>query len=126
MTTKTHNPNPPPPKPLPVTANLKDTDQDVKNSVPKKYHNYMDVFSPTKVKHLPDHQLHDININLEEEKTPPFGAICSLSQDKCKALFKYIKNNLSKGFIHCSTSSSAFPILLIKQKTGDLHLCIDY
>ena len=55
MTTKAHDPDSPPPKPPPVAANLKDTDQDVKNSVPKKYHDYMDVFSSAKVKCLPEH-----------------------------------------------------------------------
>ena len=50
MTIETHDPDSPPPEPPPVTTDLKDTDQDMKNSVPKKYHNYLDVFSPTKVK----------------------------------------------------------------------------
>ena len=58
--------------------------------------------------------------------SPPFGPIYFLSQDKWKALFKYIEHNLSKGFIHQSNSSAASPILFIKQKTGDLHLCVDY
>ena len=61
----------------------------MKNSVPKKYHDYLDVFSPTKVKYLPDHQLYDINIDSEEEKTPPFHLIYLLSQDKCKAIQIY-------------------------------------
>ena len=42
------------------------------------------------------------------------------------ALFKYIEHNLEKGFIQRSTSSAASPILFIKQKTGDLRLCVDY
>ena len=50
----------------------------------------------------------------------------SLSQDEWKALFEYIEHNLSKGFIRRSTSSAASPILFIKQKTGDLCLCVDY
>ena len=49
MTVETHDPDAPPPKPAPVTANLKDSDQDMKNSVPEKYHDYLDVFSPTEV-----------------------------------------------------------------------------
>ena len=75
---------------------------------------------------LPDHWLYDINIDLEEGKTPPFSPIYSLSQDKQKALFEYIEHNLPKGFIHWSTSSAASPILFIKQKTRDLCLCVDY
>ena len=43
-----------------------------------------------------------------------------------KALFEYIENNLSKGFIRQSTSLAASLILFIKQKTRDLRLCVDY
>ena len=104
----------PPPEPPPVTADIIDTDQDVKKLVPEKYHDYLDVFSPTEVMRLPDHRPYDINIKLEDGKTPPFGPIYSLSQDEQKALFEYIEHNLSKGFIHRSTSSAASPILFIK------------
>ena len=58
--------------------------------------------------------------------SPPFGPIYFLSQDKWKALFKYIEHNLSKGFICQPTSSAASPILFIKWKIGDLCLCVDY
>lgn len=89
----------PPPEPPPVTADLVNLEIDVKKLVPSKYHKFIDVFSPTKVMQLPDHQLHDTNIDLEEGKTPPFGPIYSLSEDEQKALFEYIEHNLSKGFI---------------------------
>ena len=126
LTVEPYDPESPPPEPPPVTADINDSYQDVKNSVPHKYHNYLDVFSPTKVMWLPDHQLYDIDIDLEEGKTPPFGPIYSLSQDEWKALFEYIEHNLSKGFIRWSTSSAASPILFIKWKTGDLCLCVNY
>lgn len=126
LTIGIYDPDSPPPEPPPVTANIINTNQNMKKMVPKKYHNYLDMFSPTEVMQLPDHQPYNINIELEEGKTPPFSPIYSLSQDECKALFDYIKNNLSKEFIHCSTSSATSPILFIKQKTRDLHLCVDY
>ncbi|RXW14009.1 hypothetical protein EST38_g11846 [Candolleomyces aberdarensis] len=49
-----------------------------------------------------------------------------LTQDEQKALAEYIKENLSKGFIHRSTSPAASPILFVRKKTGDLRLCVDY
>ena len=61
------------------------------------------MFSPDEVKRLPDHQPYNINIELEDGKTPPFGPIYSLSQDERKALFEYIEHNLEKGFIQHST-----------------------
>ena len=126
MTFDSYDPTSPPPKPPPIiTADVSDSDKEVKVAVSKKYHDFLDVFSSDEVKKL-EHHPYDINIELEEGKTLPFGPIYSLSQDKCKALFEYIEHNLEKGFIHQSTSSTASPILFIKQKTGDLRLCIDY
>ena len=127
LTIGTYNPDSPPPEPPPiVTADVTDSEKEVKEAVPTKYHDYLDVFSPDEVKRLPDHRPYDINIELEEGKTPPFGPIYSLSQDERKALFEYIEHNLEKGFIRRSTSSAASPILFIKRKTGDLRLCVDY
>ena len=51
----TYDPDSPLPEPPPVTANITDTNQVMKNTVPKKYHNYLDMFSPTEVMQLPDH-----------------------------------------------------------------------
>ena len=99
MTVDSHDLDSPPPEPPLVTADVTDSDKEVKEAVPEKYHNYLDVFSPSEVKKLPEHCSYDINIELEDGKTPPFGLIYSLSQDECKALFKYIEHNLEKGFI---------------------------
>ena len=115
LTIGTYDPDLPPPEPPPtVTADVTDSDEEVKKLVPEKYHDYLDIFSPDKVKRLPDHRPYDINIDLEDGKTPPFGPIYSLSQDERKALFEYIEHNLEKGFIRHSTSSAASPILFIK------------
>ena len=123
LTVGTYNPDLPPPEPPPVvTADVTDSDEEVRKLVPEKYYDYLDIFSPDEVKWLSDHWPYNIDIELEEGKTPPFGPIYSLSQDKWKALFEYIKHN----FIQCSTSSAASPILFIKRKTGDLQLCVDY
>ena len=127
MTVNTHDPGAPLPEPPPIiTADVTDSDKEVREAVPEKYHDFLDVFSPSEVKKLPEHRPYDINIKLEDGKTPPFGPIYSLSQDERKALFEYIEHNLAKGFIRRSTSSAASPILFIKRKTGDLRLCVDY
>ncbi len=69
---------------------------------------------------------HDIHIDIEEGKSPPFGPIYSLSQKEREALHKYIVENLNKGFIHPSSSPTASPILFVKKANGDLRLCVDY
>ena len=104
------------PPPIPPDNTFCNPDEEIKKLVPEKYHDYLDVFSPTEVKWLPDHCSYNVEIKLEEGKTPPFGPIYSLSTDECKALFDYIEEHLTKGFIQRSTSSAASPILFIKQK----------
>ena len=100
--------------------------EEVKKLVPTKYHAYLNVFSPIKVQKLPQHHSYDVNIDLEEGKTPPFGPIYFLSVEEHQAVFDYVEEHLAKGFIHPSTSSAASPILFIKCKTSDLCLCVDY
>ena len=95
-------PEPIPPEPPPISIpdnSISDPDEDVKKIVPEKYHGFIDIFSPIEVKWLPDHRPYDIDIELEEGKTPPFGPIYSLSTEERKALFDYVEENLAKGFI---------------------------
>jgi len=69
---------------------------------------------------LPSHHDQDIKIELEEGKTPPFGPIYSLTPTEKEALQTYISENLAKGFICPSTSSTASPILFVKKPNGSL------
>lgn len=98
----------------------------VYNSIPPKYRSFFDIFSPTEVEELPPHRSHDIAIELEDGKTPPFGPLYSLSQNERAELFDYIEKNLKKGFIRRSTSPAASPILFVRKKNGQLRLCVDY
>jgi hypothetical protein len=49
-----------------------------------------------------------------------------LSRTELEALRKWLEENLSKGFIHASSSPAGAPILFIKKGDGSLHLCVDY
>ena len=54
----TQPPPEPPPEPPPIFIppnNIPDPDEEVRKLVPAKYHDYIDVFSPVKVKKLPKH-----------------------------------------------------------------------
>ena len=95
--------------------------------LPNKYFPWADtVFSATAVNDLPPHRPYDCAIDVEEGKSLPFGPMYRLSHDETKALSDYLDDNLAKGFIRCSTSSAASPILFVKRKTGELRLCVDY
>ena len=61
-----------------------------------------------------------------EEKTPPWGLLYNMSQDELKVLKKYLKKNLSKGFIRTS-SFLAISLILFAYKLGSgLRFCVDY
>ncbi|MBW0532261.1 hypothetical protein O181_071976 [Austropuccinia psidii MF-1] len=57
---------------------------------------------------------------------PPVGVIYSLSNQYSDTLRAYIPENVEKGFIQPSCSSTGAPVLFVKKKDGSLHLCVDY
>ena len=94
--------------------------------VPPKYHDFLDIFVNKEATELPPHWAHDIKIELEEGKSPPFGPIYTLMDKEKEVLQSYLANNLAKGFICPLTSSAALPILFVKKANGSLCLCVDY
>ena len=50
----------------------------------------------------------------------------SLSKQELEALWKWLDENLAKGFIRPSSSPAGSPILFVKKKDGSLRLCVDY
>jgi len=99
----------------------------IKSSLPAKYHSFAQLFQDKEVEILAPHRSqHDIKIEIEEGKSPPFGPIYSLTQVERETLRKYIDNMLHRGFIQPSTSPAASPILFVKKANGSLRLCVDY
>ncbi|MBW0574257.1 hypothetical protein O181_113972 [Austropuccinia psidii MF-1] len=93
--------------------------------VPSVYHQYLDVFSKVKAEKLPPHRACDHHIELEGS-LPPVGVIYSLSKQESDTLRAYISENVEKGFIRPSSSSTGAPVLFVKKKDGGLRLCVDY
>ena len=94
--------------------------------MPKEYHEFLPLFSEAVAKVLPPHRPYDHKFPLHEGFTPPFGPLYSLSKTELQALKEWLEENLSKGFIHASSSPAASPILLAKKGDGSLRLCVDY
>ena len=49
-----------------------------------------------------------------------------MSHDELQVLQKYLKDHLSKDFIHVSSFSAAFSVIFIKKPEGELCLCVNY
>ncbi|MBW0488961.1 hypothetical protein O181_028676 [Austropuccinia psidii MF-1] len=93
--------------------------------VPSVYHQYSDVFSKVKAEKHPPHHACDHHIKLEGS-LPLVGVIYSLSNQESDTLTAYISENVEKGFIQPSSSSTGAAVLFVKKKDGALHLCVDY
>src|SRR5437763_14726448 len=93
----------------------------------KKYQQFANLF--TKIKGpeaLPKHQPWDHTIPLQEGKQPTFRPVYSCLEKELEALYEYLDENLTKGFIQESSSPAGYPILFIPKKNGKLCLCVDY
>ncbi|MBW0471082.1 hypothetical protein O181_010797 [Austropuccinia psidii MF-1] len=93
--------------------------------VPPAYHQYLDVFSNVKAEKSPPHHAYDHHIELEG-LLPPVGVIYSLSIQESETMLAYISENVEKGFIRPSSSSTGEPVLFVKKKDGGPCLCVDY
>lgn len=94
--------------------------------IPAEHMEFQSVFSEIDVTQLPPHRPCDLKIELTPDSTPPFGPIYSLSPAETTELKNYLRDNLAKGFIRPSTSSSASPIMFTKKSDGTLRPVVDY
>lgn len=95
-------------------------------NVPTELHKFGNMFLESSAAVLPPHRPHDLAINLQEGKEPPFRPMYNMSRNELQALRDYITENLSKGFIRYSESPAGAPILFVKKSDGSLRLCVDY
>ncbi|MBW0561901.1 hypothetical protein O181_101616 [Austropuccinia psidii MF-1] len=93
--------------------------------VPSVYHQYLDVFSKVKAEKIPPHRACDHHIGLEGS-LPPVEVIYCLSNQESDTLKAQISENVEKGFIQPSSSSTGAPILFVKKNDDGLRLCVDY
>lgn len=97
----------------------------VSKVVPKAYHDYLDIFSKVKADLIPPHRACDHHIKLEGP-IPPVGPIYSLSNEELATLKAYIADNVEKGFIQTSSTSTGSPVIFVKKKDKSLRMCMDY
>ncbi|MBW0517378.1 hypothetical protein O181_057093 [Austropuccinia psidii MF-1] len=93
--------------------------------VPPAYNQYLDVFSKVKSEKPPPHHAFDHHIELEGLLSP-VGFIYYLSKNYSETLWAYISENVEKGFMRPSSSSTRAPVLFFKKKDGGLCLSVDY
>ena len=96
-------------------------------TLPKEYHDLVEVFSKKKSDELPPHRPGvDHDIILEAEAQPGYCPLYKLSLEELKAAKKYILDNLEKGFIVLSSALYVSPILMVRKPNGGLRFCVDF
>jgi Reverse transcriptase (RNA-dependent DNA polymerase) len=103
------------------------TTSQAQSVIPAEYRDLREVFEEQPASEaLPAHKPWDLEIPLEEGRTPPYLPIYQLSPQEQETLRTYIDENLAKGYIRKSESPAGFPIIFVPKKDGSLRLCVDY
>ncbi|KAJ1586167.1 hypothetical protein NDA11_003862 [Ustilago hordei] len=94
--------------------------------IPVPYQHLWDVFDEVEADKLPHHTEHDLHLELMEDSRPPQGPLYLKGPKEMAELWKYLDENLVKGFIWPSKSPARSPVLFVPKKDGGLRLCVDY
>ena len=94
--------------------------------LPAQYADYADVFDKQRADVLPEHSQHNLAIETEDNKIPPFGPTYDHSRLELDVLREYISDMLAKGFICPLKSPSRAPVLFTKKSDGGLRMCVDF
>ena len=95
--------------------------------LPKVYKKFLKVFSQEKANKLPlacpgvDHI-----IKMQPGTQLPARPLYGMSKDELEVLKKYLKDNLSKGYIQAFSFLAAAPVLFVKKPGGGLQFCVNY
>ncbi len=60
------------------------------------------------------------------DKQPKWMPLYPMSEDQLKKVRTYLDENLKRGFIRPSKSSTGYPILFVSKKDGTKQLCVNY
>jgi transposase InsO family protein len=106
--------------------------KEIEEKLPKEYHEFADVFSKRESDlYPPSRENVDFKIHLEEGSDPVrqigHGPIYKMNAEELAAAYKYMMENLEKGFIAPSAAPFASPILMARNpSSGKLRFCVDF
>ena len=102
------------------------TPEQLRERIPRAYHEWLDVWNPVEANKLPPRRPIDHSVHLKDGATPPARRAYGLSRDQALVVKEYIEDMLGKGYIRPSTSPYAAPVLIVKKPDGGLRVCVDY
>ena len=97
------------------------TENEQKNlriKVPKKFHDFLNVFDRKAAEVLPLNRTYDHKIEIDSDEPLSKSQLYLMSQFKLQRIKEYLKENLQKGFITSSNAPYA-SLILFAQKFND-------
>ena len=98
----------------------------LEEQIPKKFHEFLDVFSEEKAARFPESRSWDHKIEMKNTFVPKSFKTYNLTPQEQIELDKFLKENLDKGYIWPSQSPMASPFFFVNKKDGKLRPCQDY
>lgn len=102
------------------------TQHELLSKLPAWLHDLQETFYPKLADQLPPRRSWDHKIELKPGTEPPYFKNRPLSQRELQVVYKWINENLNKGFIRASRSRSAAPLMLAQKPGGGVRICQDY
>jgi hypothetical protein len=97
--------------------------------IPKKFHEFLNVFSPQSADKLPALRGGTGNMSIDFENGTDIAKLRGPTYQKTRVELQaeadYIDNMLQKGHIRKSQSPIGAPCIFVKKKDGKLRFCID-
>ena len=111
---------------LAMAENLKKKTLPLEEMIPKKFHEYLDIFDEQKANRFPMSRPWDHRIKMKEGFEPKSFKNYSLTPQEQVEMEKFLKENLEKGYIRPLKSPMASPFFFVDKKDGKLRLTQDY
>jgi len=107
-------------------AEEKKLDASLADTIPKEYHDFLEVFSKEAADRFPTPRPWDHKIELKEGFIPKSFKVYNLTPEEDKTTKDFITENLEKDYIKESESPMASSFFFVLKKDGKLRPCQDY
>ena len=102
------------------------SEAETKKLVPERFHRWIKVFSKKQLERMPTRKIWDHVINMKEGFIPRKGKVYLLSREEKKEVYKFIQEQLRKGYIRPSKSPQMAPVFFVGKKDGKKRMVQNY
>lgn len=110
----------------------KKTDEELKATIPREFHDIIPSWKVKEAVKLPVHRPgvdHQIEIEKDHQASElkiPFGSLFNMSREELIVQRKTLNDLLDKGYLYASKYEVGAPALFVRKPGGGVHFCYDY